>query len=323
MVRFAPLTPQELKLAIQEIQEMDPETGIPETGIHPVHGHINTWDVSHVTNMDWMFLGIVFNQPLDTWNVKNVTSMKGMFSNSNFNHPLEDWNVSNVTNMSSMFEGSTFNQPLNKWKNKVSNVTDMNKMFKETWNFNQPLNKWNVSNVSNMSQMFYFSKVFNQPLNEWNVSSVTNMSRMFSECNFNQPLNNWDVSKVTDMSSMFFYNTSFNQTLPWKLHNDVRTTHMFIGTGRGIEQVMIERHSPATIRNRNGKIVHSFIKRANHPNMMRFDDGHMSPIEADAPDYTKRLMANIRKKSPELRVVAETRKRSRSSRSRTRRTRHK
>jgi len=40
----------------------------------------------------------------------------------------------------------------------------------------------------------------------------------------------------------------------------------------------------------------------NHPNMMRFDDDHMSPIEAERTDYTRRLMANVRKKSPELLV---------------------
>ncbi len=33
--------------------------------------------------------------------------------------------------------------------------------------FNQPMNKWNVSNVTNMNGMFKSSRDFNQPLNKW------------------------------------------------------------------------------------------------------------------------------------------------------------
>ena len=147
------------------------------------YGHINTWNVSGVTDMNFMFY-----MDDDT---------------SSFNHPLSNWNVSNVTDMSHMFyDASSFNQSLSNWN--VSNVTDMNNMFHGAPLFNQPLDDWDVSKVTNMNFMFGNAKAFNQPLNNWNVSNVTNMERMFGfASSFNQPLNNWNVSNVTYIWSMF------------------------------------------------------------------------------------------------------------------------
>ena len=55
-----------------------------------------------------------FNQPLNKWNVSKVTDMNWMFYGANsFNQPLNDWNVSNVTSMNEMFCCAySFNQPL-------------------------------------------------------------------------------------------------------------------------------------------------------------------------------------------------------------------
>jgi surface protein len=208
-----------------------------------------------------------------------------------------------------MFYGChAFNQPLNSWN--VSNVTNMCAMFAHCHAFNQPLNSWNVSNVTNMNGMFYECRAFHQPLNSWNVSNVTNMSDMFAQCHaFNQPLNSWNVSSVAIMCAMFYECRAFHQVLPWKLRVGVNTDSMFDGSHGSL----LKRRSPGTIRRHNGELAHSIIKRSNHPNMMRFDDDHLSPIEADAPDYTRRLMANVRKKSPELLMSTTTRrKRSRS-----------
>ena len=58
--------------------------------------------------MGGMFYGATaFNQPLEQWNVSNVTNMQYMFQYvTRFNQPLEQWNVSNVTDMYGMFQGS-------------------------------------------------------------------------------------------------------------------------------------------------------------------------------------------------------------------------
>jgi surface protein len=186
---------------------------------------IKCWDVSEVTNMDFMFFNASeFNQRLNKWDTHAVLSMEGMFSGaSNFNQPLNCWNVSNVTNMAGMFLGaSNFNQPLNSWI--VSNVEDMSNMFANASKFNQPLDKWDTSSVTDMSGMFSsinfmldtFSGAseFNQPLNSWDVSAVTNMFGMFfGAFKFNQPLDKWNTSSVIDMSWMFAFATSFNQPL--------------------------------------------------------------------------------------------------------------
>ena len=46
------------------------------------YGHISTWDVSEVTNMNGIFAGSSFNLPLDSWDVSKVTDMSLMFFNA-------------------------------------------------------------------------------------------------------------------------------------------------------------------------------------------------------------------------------------------------
>ncbi|WP_096021116.1 BspA family leucine-rich repeat surface protein [Campylobacter lanienae] len=176
---------------------------------------IESWDVSSVTDMSWMFTFCYnFNQPLDNWDVSSVIYMSEMFAGcTNFNQSLDNWDVGSVTDMSGMFRDcENFNQPLDSWD--VSSVTDMSGMFINCYNFNQPLNNWDVSNVTDMSGMFSSCENFNQPLNSWDVGSVTDMGEMFTLCeNFNQPLNSWDVGSVTDMGGMFRDCDNFNQPL--------------------------------------------------------------------------------------------------------------
>ena len=125
-------------------------------------GYIENWDVSRVTDMNYMFGGTSFNQPLDKWDVSNVKRMDGMFMNArSFNQPLDKWDVSNVRDMSYMFErAGSFNQPLNNWN--VSKVTRMSYMFEDAESFNQPLNNWDVSKVEHMRYMFYGAMSFNK-----------------------------------------------------------------------------------------------------------------------------------------------------------------
>jgi len=153
---------------------------------------LNSWDVSHVWNMESMFSGASsFNQPLDSWDVSNVTDMSSMFSGaSSFNQPLDSWDVSHVKDMSNMFAGAlAFNQPLNPWD--VSNVTDMNRMFSGASSFNQPLNSWDISHVESMSYMFSRASSFNQSLDSWSVTERTNTWRMFYRKNMFDKYPDW------------------------------------------------------------------------------------------------------------------------------------
>ncbi len=93
-------------------------------------GNINGWDVSSVTNMNYMFYGASsFNQNLSAWDVSSVIDTSYMFYfASSFNQDIGGWNVSSVMNMNRMFYGaSSFNQSIGNWD--VSSVATMYAMF--------------------------------------------------------------------------------------------------------------------------------------------------------------------------------------------------
>ena len=103
---------------------------------------ISLWDVSNVTNMDFMFGDCKdLNCDLSKWNVSKVKSMHGMFKNSKFDGDISKWNVSNVKFMSEMFKESKFNGDITKWN--VSKVTNMGEMFvKSEFDDIRILSKW-------------------------------------------------------------------------------------------------------------------------------------------------------------------------------------
>ncbi|MCH8535711.1 MAG: BspA family leucine-rich repeat surface protein, partial [Flavobacteriaceae bacterium] len=110
--------------------------------------------------------------------------------------------LSEVTNMNFMFRGATsFNQNINHWD--VSNVQLMNEVFRGATSFNQSLNDWDVSNVGSFIGMFADASSFNRPLNNWNTSNATNFSNMFlNSTSFNQDLGAWDISSIDNALNM-------------------------------------------------------------------------------------------------------------------------
>ena len=138
----------------------------------------DTPDLTEVTNLYAMFLGTSFvTQPdLSSWDVSNITEMQYVFSQSNFNGDINDWDVSNVTDMTYMFGGvgSSFNGDISDWD--VSSVTSMNYMFGNS-SFNTDISGWDVSSVTDMYQMFYNNDDFEQDLSDWDTSSVTSCDR--------------------------------------------------------------------------------------------------------------------------------------------------
>ena len=85
------------------------------------------------------------------------------------------------------------------------------------------INDWDVSEVTNMQQLFKNAAAFNQYIGGWDVSEVTNMAGMFAHAQeFNQDLSAWDVSKVTSMFNMFTHASAFSQNLcgqSWVISN--------------------------------------------------------------------------------------------------------
>jgi len=169
---------------------------------------------------------------VEQWGSQQWTTMSYAFQNC-YNleiNATDAPDLSQVINMNGMFKNcSNFNQSIDHWD--VSNITEMSQLFYGTNQFNQSLNSWNVSNVTNMNLMFYGAKKFNQPLNGWNTTNVTNMNSIFSGANsFNQNINSWDTSNVTNMSEMFSMATSFNKPLSsWDTSNVISMSFMFRG----------------------------------------------------------------------------------------------
>ena len=205
---------------------------------------IGKWDVSRVTNFNYVFANFQrFNEPLE-WDTSNAVKMRNMFTHcKKFNQTLK-WNVKKVKNMHGIFEDCTeFNQPLD-WETDSLENTDF--MFSKCEKFNQPLN-WNMRKVKTMRSMFSDCTEFNQPL-DWETDSLENTENMFGGClNFNQPLKlkmgkvksikgmfgvcskfnqplEWDVSQVEDMSITFASCYAFNQSLKWDV-SKVTTMH--------------------------------------------------------------------------------------------------
>ena len=113
----------------------------PET-CYKTYGFSAYWNVSNITNMNYMFAVSNFIGDISKWDVSNVINMYYMFYGSQFNGDISKWDVSNVINMNGMFCKSQFNGDLSKWY--VSNVTSMVSMFKRS-HFNGDISKWNVS----------------------------------------------------------------------------------------------------------------------------------------------------------------------------------
>ena len=81
------------------------------------YGNMENWDVSAVTNMDFLFNSISsFNLDVSKWITSNVTQMDNLFFGASaFNQDVSKWDTSNVVNMNQLFDGaSAFNQD-GKW----------------------------------------------------------------------------------------------------------------------------------------------------------------------------------------------------------------
>ena len=84
--------------------------------------------------------------------------------------------------MSRLFEDlEVENIKIDEWD--VSNVTNMQGMFSEAYNFEGlGLDKWNTSSVTDMRDMFTKCEKLNVDLSHWNVSNVTQWEGAFKKC---------------------------------------------------------------------------------------------------------------------------------------------
>ena len=144
---------------------------------------------------------------LETWDVSHITDMSGMFDScKNFTgKEIENWNVSNVTNMGLMFvDCEKFNANLSKWD--IRSVEKTAFMFQNCKNFTgKGLERWNTKNIKNMMGMFKGCEKFNIDLSYWRTYNLEKMMYVFQNCrNFTgKGLETWNLSNVKVMGYDF------------------------------------------------------------------------------------------------------------------------
>ena len=113
---------------------------------------INTWDVSKMTSLRWLFMG-------NTW----------------FNEDIGDWDVSNVRNFAQTFHSVTFSRcEISKWN--VHAEGSLTHMFWGAKNFNCDLNGWDVSKVNDFIQIFW-----NCPITKENTATWYDQTPVFAQ----------------------------------------------------------------------------------------------------------------------------------------------
>ena len=93
---------------------------------------------------------------IDTSAITDMSYLFGTFNNiKNINFNVSNWDVSNVENMNYMFkECGIFDCELSNWN--VGKVKHMQHMFHSCYEFKgKGLEKWNVTNLKSMKQIFY------------------------------------------------------------------------------------------------------------------------------------------------------------------------
>jgi len=132
------------------------------------YGPIEKWDVSAVTNMEYLFSDTSCNPPISKWNVRSVKTFKNMFNGASaFNQDISEWDVSSSESFVGMFYGAeAFDQDLSRWD--VSNGKWFGAMFRGAAAFDQDLSRWNVSNGESFDLMFKLSGM-NHSIGGWQI----------------------------------------------------------------------------------------------------------------------------------------------------------
>ena len=167
----------------------------------------NTWLMSNVRTMRYMFAGTTENIPdISVWDMTGeVEDVTGLFYQAiNFNQDISPRDVQYITKMDYMFwEAPLFNGDISEWD--VSRVIDMNSMFADAPLFNSDISKWGLSKVTVMATMFQGTASFNGDISKWDVSSVTDMASMFRDArSFNSDISYCALMSLRNMMKLMW-----------------------------------------------------------------------------------------------------------------------
>jgi len=143
---------------------------------------------------------------MDTLEACLTTDPTGVGCQSSNGVAIKDWDVSQVTDMDSVFKERTqFNANISVWN--VGQVQTMYNMFKDAIAFNGTIGAWNVAAATDMQYMFYNASTFDADISAWNVAGVNNMNFMFGNAvSFNRNITVWpnatsSTARFVDMFS--------------------------------------------------------------------------------------------------------------------------
>lgn len=201
---------------------------------HPMHGPVEEWNVSGVTDLTGLFESRAwFRGDLSQWDVSNVTSLQSTFSKAQaFNCDLSKWNVSNVKSLANTFRlAFDFTSDLSKWD--VRRVEVMNGAFFAATSFESDLSKWDPVRCTDMGEMFQGASKFDSRL-PWAdaVSNVENFDSAFMDAVAfrGEGLETWVTSSAKYMGSMFYGATLFNADMgDWDVNAVEDATEMVVG----------------------------------------------------------------------------------------------
>jgi len=216
--------------------EMFEVTGSLFTGVP----NINSWDVSNITSMFYMFSGSSFNSDISNWTLSPYSSNAPwndmvnpsiMFSNNtSFNQNLDSLDVSNVTSFSYMFSNTDLTASgcsFSTWD--VSKSSAFSSMFRDAAYIPTGIGSWTFGNnlSASLYSMFYNTTGTIPDITGWDVSGIRDFSYLFYNTNFNQDISGWDMTSVNSgyaygvfINNMLRNNSTFNQDIStWDISN--------------------------------------------------------------------------------------------------------
>ena len=130
---------------------------------------ISGWNVSKVTHIGSMFRYAKFNQNISGWDVSKVSTFSSYGLSSLHSDPVfQDSNQYYFTINKIPVPANSIQTAVNNWYNGGYGVN--------TAQYGKHISEWDVSQVTDMEELFKDKSSFNDDISSWNVSNVTSMN---------------------------------------------------------------------------------------------------------------------------------------------------
>ena len=179
---------------------------------------LNKWNISGITNLDYMFNSYVKLEELDLtgWNTSNVTSMNNTFFNCQKLSEIkgiENWDTSKLKSLSMTFYGcgNLSNLPIDNWN--TSKLEKCNGIFAGTKLTSAPVGNWDLSKLTDATNFYagmanLVSTASIHPRTDFlNNTGITSLYGLFQQCSnvgyLLDPVPT-DKTNITNVSYMFY-----------------------------------------------------------------------------------------------------------------------